>query len=36
MGPDAEVVKAREEMMSIFECDDVGEVKEYLGGVEKE
>lgn len=31
MGPDAEVVKAREEMMSIFECDDVGEVNEYLG-----
>ena len=31
VGPTVEVRKAREEMLSLFECDDVGEVKEYLG-----
>ena len=31
MNTTVEVRKAREEMLSLFECDDVGEVKEYLG-----
>ena len=31
VGPDVEVKKARADILARFECDDVGELKEYLG-----
>ena len=31
VGPDVEVKKARVDILARFECDDVGELKEYLG-----
>ena len=31
IGPDGLVTKAKEEMKSLFDCDDVGEMKEYVG-----
>ena len=31
VGHPVEVAKAREEILNKFECDDIGEVQEYLG-----
>ena len=31
VGPDIEVKKARADILARFECDNVGELKEYLG-----
>ena len=31
VGPDIEVKKARADILARFECDDVGDLKEYLG-----
>jgi hypothetical protein len=34
IGPKHEVKKANEEMMDRFDCDEVGEVREYVGCIE--
>ena len=31
MGPNAEVMKSKEEMKGLFNCEDIGEFKEYVG-----
>ena len=31
VGPKKQVVKLKDKMMDLFDCDDVGELKEYVG-----